>query len=168
MSLSTDTTPEEGFFSIRRQTESHFRREIASMDGEFSPGTFGRSSPSHKQKVLVLQGQAHPYTEWHNSAAIWLEIFTKGSEEVSLISRTVRSLHEWPLYPTAAEAAFSHSLDSMTCPRWEVIVSVAARVPFRSPGGAVCADNPLIGNPHDPSPGGDRTRCESSFTPRRQ
>jgi hypothetical protein len=46
----TDTTPEEGFFSIRRRASRGFQQERASMGGESGTGTFRTSGPSHDQE----------------------------------------------------------------------------------------------------------------------
>jgi hypothetical protein len=79
---AVDTTPEEGFFSIRRQAERGFQRERASMSG---PGTSRRS----------LQDQEVPSTPRTNTSLTpsgivpppfdltELGTFAKGSEEVS-------------------------------------------------------------------------------------
>ena len=82
----TDTTPDEGFFSIRRRAERGFQRG-ASMGGESGPGTFTRSGPSHDQEVpstprtstsLTPSGIVPPPFDLTE-----LGTFAKGSQEVS-------------------------------------------------------------------------------------
>jgi hypothetical protein len=83
----TDTTPEEGFFSIRRRAERGFQRERASIGGESGPSTFRRSGPSHNQEVpstprtntsLTPSGIVSPPFDLTE-----LGTFAKGSQEVS-------------------------------------------------------------------------------------
>jgi hypothetical protein len=83
----TDTTPEEGFFSIRRRASRGFQRERASMGGESGPGTFRTSGPSHDQEVpstprtstsLTPSGIVPPPFDLTE-----LGTFAKGSQEVS-------------------------------------------------------------------------------------
>ena len=78
----TDTTPDEGFFSIRRQAERGFRRERASMGGpaldQDVPST-PRTSTS-----LTPSGIVPPPFDLTE-----LGTFAKGSQEVSPISRSV-------------------------------------------------------------------------------
>ena len=59
------------------------------MDGEYSPGTFRRSSPSHNQEVLVLQGQAHPYTPVEDS---WNATFIDQIDQSTLVDHITRQL----------------------------------------------------------------------------
>ena len=88
---ATDTMPEEGFFSVRRQAERGFRRERASMDG---PSTFRRSDPSHDQEVpstprtntsLTPSGIVPPPFDLTE-----LGTFAKGSQEVSCSPYVIR------------------------------------------------------------------------------
>jgi hypothetical protein len=83
----TDTTPEEGFFSIRRRAERGFQRERASIGGESGPSTFRRSGPSHNQEApstprtstsLTPSGVVSPPFDLTE-----LGTFAKGSQEVS-------------------------------------------------------------------------------------
>ncbi|KAF8480059.1 hypothetical protein DFH94DRAFT_650046, partial [Russula ochroleuca] len=80
-----DTTPEEGFFSIRRQAERGFQRERASMGGESGPGASRRTF--HDQEVpstprtstsLTPSGIVPPPFDLTE-----LGTFAKGSQEVS-------------------------------------------------------------------------------------
>jgi hypothetical protein len=83
---ATDTTPEEGFFSIRRRAERGFQRERASIGGESGPSTFRRSGPSQEvpstprtSTSLTPSGMVSPPFDLTE-----LGTFAKGSEEVSL------------------------------------------------------------------------------------
>ena len=83
---ATDTTPEEGFFSIRRRAERGFQRERASIGGESGPSTFRRSGPSQEvpstprtRTSLTPSGIVSPPFDLTE-----LGTFAKGSEEVSL------------------------------------------------------------------------------------
>ena len=84
---ATDTTPEEGFFSIRRRAERGFQRERGG--GESGPSTFRKGGPSHNQEApstprtstsLTPSGIVSPPFDLTE-----LGTFAKGNEEVSPI-----------------------------------------------------------------------------------
>jgi hypothetical protein len=87
---STDLTPEEGFFSIRRRTGSGFQRERTLIGGESAPGTFGRRDPSRDQEEDVnVPSTPRTSTSLTSSGTVpppfdltELGTFTKGSQEV--------------------------------------------------------------------------------------
>ncbi len=86
---ATDTTQQEGFFSIRRRAERGYQRERTSMGGEFGPSTSRRSGLSRDQEVpstprtstsLTPSGIVPPPFDLTE-----LGTFAKGSQEVSPI-----------------------------------------------------------------------------------
>ena len=88
--LSTDATPDEGFFSIRRRAGRGLQRERASMGGEAGPGTSRRSGPSHDQEDVNIPSTPRTNTSLTPSGIVpppfdltELGTFAKASQEVS-------------------------------------------------------------------------------------
>lgn len=89
---STDATPEEGFFSIRRRASRGFQRERAVMDGEPGPSTFGGSGSSYDQEDVNVPSTPRTSTSLTPSGIVpppfdltELGTFAKGSQEVRAV-----------------------------------------------------------------------------------
>jgi hypothetical protein len=90
---STDATPEEGFFSIRRRASRSFQRERAVMGGEPGPSTFGGSGSSYDQEDVNVPSTPRTSTSLTPSSIVpppfdltELGTFAKGSQEVRAVS----------------------------------------------------------------------------------
>ena len=89
---STDATPEEGFFSIRRRVSGGIQRERASMGGEPGPSTFGRNGSSYDQEDVNVPSTPRTSTSLTPSGIVpppfdltELGTFAKGSQEVRTV-----------------------------------------------------------------------------------
>jgi hypothetical protein len=98
---STDVTPEEGFFSIRRRAERGPQRAGAAMGGESSSSTFRTSDSLQSQGDVNIPSTPRTTISLASSGTVpppldlaELGTFAKGSKEVSLspLPHFVRSL----------------------------------------------------------------------------
>lgn len=90
---STDLTPEEGFFSIRRRAGRGFKRERDSISGETTPGMFRKGDPSHNYEDITVPSTPRTSTSLTSSGIVpppfdltELGTFAKGSQEVGPVS----------------------------------------------------------------------------------
>ncbi|KAH9048891.1 hypothetical protein EDB84DRAFT_82083 [Lactarius hengduanensis] len=95
---STDVTPDEGFFSVRRRVERGSQRERAAMGDESGSSTFRTSDSLHSQGDANVPSTPRTSTSFVSSAVpppfdlAELGTFAKGNQEVSCHGHVISSV----------------------------------------------------------------------------
>ncbi|KAH9053604.1 hypothetical protein EDB87DRAFT_1569203 [Lactarius vividus] len=95
---STEVTPDEGFFSVRRRVERGSQRERAAMGGESGSSTFRTSDSLHSQGDVNVPSTPRTSTSFVSSVVpppfdlAELGTFAKGNQEVSCHGHVITSV----------------------------------------------------------------------------